>query len=91
MTRVLLDQLPMPVMLLDDDERVLFVNHPMRDVWAPGLDRKRVSSVLRNPDVLEAIAQTGRRRAGQCAFTLPVPIERHYEAYIAARQRRARR
>src|ERR1700742_4534611 len=41
MTRVVLDQLPIPVMLLDDDERVLFVNFSMRDVLGPGLDRKR--------------------------------------------------
>ena len=39
MTRVLMDQLPIPVMLLDDDERVLFVNRSMRDVLGPGLDR----------------------------------------------------
>src|SRR6201986_4391424 len=56
MTRVLLDQLPIPVMLLDDDERVLFVNRSMRDVLGPGWDRKRASSVLLNPDVLAAIA-----------------------------------
>ena len=37
MTRVLLDQLPIPVMLLDDDERVLFVNRSMRDV-EPGVN-----------------------------------------------------
>ena len=61
MTRVLLDQLPIPVMLLDDDERVLFVNHSMRDVLGPGLDRKRASSVLRNPDVLAAIARSAAR------------------------------
>src|SRR6202008_4380673 len=48
------------VMLLDDDERVLFVNRSMRDVLGPGLDRKRASSVLRNPDVLEAIARARR-------------------------------
>ena len=48
----------MPVMLLDDDERVLFANHSMREVLGPGLDRKRASSVLRNPDVL-----CGHRRA----------------------------
>ena len=55
LTRILMDQLPIPVMLLDDDERVLFVNRSMRDVLGPGLDRKRASSVLRNPDVLAAI------------------------------------
>ena len=83
MTRLLLEQLPMPVMLLDDDERVLFVNHSMRDVLGPGLDRKRASSVLRNPDVLAAIAGASRGESADVPFTLPVPIERHFQAYAA--------
>jgi two-component system phosphate regulon sensor histidine kinase PhoR len=83
LTRVLMDQLPIPVMLLDDDERVLFVNHSMRDVLGPGLDRKRASSVLRNPEVMAAIAAAGRGFATNVPFSLPVPIERHYQAYAA--------
>jgi two-component system phosphate regulon sensor histidine kinase PhoR len=83
MTRVLMDQLPIPVMLLDDDERVLFVNRSMRDVLGPGLDRKRASSVLRNPDVLAAIAEARNGFATNVPFSLPVPIERHYQAYAA--------
>jgi two-component system, OmpR family, phosphate regulon sensor histidine kinase PhoR len=83
MTRVLLDQLPIPVMLLDDVERVLFVNHSMRDVLGPGLDRKRASSVLRNPDVLAAVAEARRGFSTNVPFSLPVPIERHYQAYAA--------
>jgi two-component system phosphate regulon sensor histidine kinase PhoR len=83
MTRVLMDQLPIPVMLLDDDEQVLFVNRSMRDVLGPGLDRKRASSVLRNPDVLGAIAQARNGRATNVPFSLPVPIERYYQAYAA--------
>ena len=83
MTRVLMDQLPIPVMLLDDDERVLFVNHSMRDVLGPGLDRKRASSVLRNPDVLAAIAKARGGLPNNVPFSLPVPVERHYQAYAA--------
>jgi two-component system phosphate regulon sensor histidine kinase PhoR len=83
MTRVLMDQLPIPVMLLDDDERVLFVNRSMRDVLGPGLDRKRASSILRNPSVLAAIADARHGVSGDVPFSLPVPIERHYQAYAA--------
>ncbi|HEY1877554.1 MAG TPA: ATP-binding protein [Rhizomicrobium sp.] len=83
MTRVLLDQLPIPVMLLDDDERVQFVNYSMRDVLGPGLDRKRASSVLRNPDVLAAVAEARRGFPANVPFSLPVPIERHFQAYVA--------
>ncbi len=83
MTRVLMDQLPIPVMLLDDDERVLFVNRSMRDVLGPGLDRKRASSVLRNPDVLAVIAEAAQGVSANVPFSLPVPIERHFQAYAA--------
>jgi two-component system phosphate regulon sensor histidine kinase PhoR len=55
----------------------------MRDVLGPGLDRKRASSVLRNPDVLAAIAEARRGFATDVPFSLPVPIERHYQAYAA--------
>jgi two-component system phosphate regulon sensor histidine kinase PhoR len=83
MTRLLMDQLPIPVMLLDDAERVLFVNRSMRDVLGPGLDRKRASAVLRNPDVLAAIAEAGRGVPADVPFSLPVPVERHFQAYAA--------
>ena len=83
LTRLLLEQLPMPVMLLDGTKRVLFVNQSMRDVLGPGLDRKRASAVLRNPEVLEAIAGAGRGEPSNVPFTLPVPVERYFQAYAA--------
>ncbi|HKY18358.1 MAG TPA: ATP-binding protein [Rhizomicrobium sp.] len=83
MTWLLLDPLPIPVMLLDDNERVLFVNRSMRDVLGPGLDRKRASSVLRNPDVLGAIADARQGFSTNVPFSQPVPIERHFQAYAA--------
>jgi two-component system, OmpR family, phosphate regulon sensor histidine kinase PhoR len=39
--------------------------------------------VLRNPDVLAAIAEARRGIATNVPFSLPVPIERHYQAYAA--------
>jgi two-component system phosphate regulon sensor histidine kinase PhoR len=83
LTRLLLEQLPMPVMLLDGAQHVLFVNQSMRDVLGPGLDRKRVSAVLRNPEVLLAIAGAGKGDSSNVPFTLPVPVERHFQAYAA--------
>ena len=71
-------------MLLDGASRVLFVNAPMRAVVGPSVEKKPISTVLRNPDALNAIAQTtadGEPATAQ--FTVPVPIERHYQAYAA--------
>ncbi len=84
LVRTVLGQMPVPVMLLDGASRILFVNAPMRAVVGPSVEKKPISTVLRNPDALNAIAQTtadGEPATAQ--FTVAVPIERHYEAYSA--------
>lgn len=84
LVRKVLGQMPVPVMLLDEGAKVLFVNESMRAVVGPSVERKPISAVLRNPDALNAISQTiadGEPATAQ--FTLPVPIERHYDAYCA--------
>jgi two-component system phosphate regulon sensor histidine kinase PhoR len=84
LARAVLEQLPAPVLLLDVNERVLFANGAMRGVLGAGLAQKHISAVLRNPAVLAAIGgsfDTGE--PGAAPFILPVPIERHYEAYTA--------
>ncbi len=84
LVRRVLGQMPMPVMLLDDSFRVLFVNAPMRVVVGPAVEKKPISTVLRNPEVLNAITQTAADGEPAIAqFTMAVPIERHYEAYSA--------
>ena len=84
LVRRVLGQMPVPLMLLDGGSRVLFVNAPMRGVVGPSVEKKPISAVLRNPEVLNAISQTASDGEPAIAqFTLPVPIERHYEAYSA--------
>ncbi len=84
LVRKVLGQMPVPVMLLDEGARVLFVNDPMRAVVGVSVERKPISTVLRNPEVLNAIAQTAADGEPATAqFTIAVPIERHYEAYSA--------
>jgi two-component system phosphate regulon sensor histidine kinase PhoR len=84
LVRKVLGQMPVPVMLLDSGSRVLFVNEPMRTVVGPSTDRKPISTVLRNPEVLNAISQTSADgEPARAQFTVAVPIERHYEAYSA--------
>ena len=84
LVRRVLGQMPMPVMLLDESYRILFVNAPMRLVVGPEVEKKPLSTVLRNPEVLAAIEQTAADGEPAIAqFTMAVPIERHYEAYCA--------
>ncbi|HXR94846.1 MAG TPA: histidine kinase dimerization/phospho-acceptor domain-containing protein, partial [Rhizomicrobium sp.] len=84
MVRKMLAQMPVPVMLLDESAKILFLNESMRSVVGSSVEEKPVSAVLRNPEILNGVAQTmadGEPAAAQ--FTLPVPIERYYEAYCA--------
>ena len=84
LVRKVLGQMPVPVMLLDSGSRVLFANEPMLGVVGPSADRKPISTVLRNPEVLTAIAQTSADgEPARAQFMVAVPIERHYEAYSA--------
>ena len=84
LARAVLERLPAPVLLLDVNERVLFANGAMREVLGSGLEQKHVSAVLRHPAVLAAIGgTTDSGEPGAAPFILPVPIERHYEAYTA--------
>src|ERR1700722_8368993 len=84
LARAVIGQLPAPVMLLDESERVILINDSMRALVASGVENKHVSSVLRNPAVLTAVDQTAHDgEPATVQFSLPVPIERHYQAYVA--------
>ena len=84
LAREVLERLPDPLMLVDTSGRVLFANRAMREVIGVGAERKHVSSLLRTPAVLEALARTSASgEAGSVEFTFRVPVERHYQAYTA--------
>jgi len=84
LARAVIGQLPAPVMLLDESERVILINDSMRALVGAGVENKHVSAVLRNPAVLTAIDQTSHDgEPATVQFSLPVPIERHYQAYVA--------
>jgi two-component system phosphate regulon sensor histidine kinase PhoR len=83
LSREILEQLPDPLMLTDRDGRVLFANRAMRTVVGVDAERKHVSSLLRTPAVLEAIGKTAATgEPSTVEFSTPVPIERHYQAYV---------
>jgi two-component system, OmpR family, phosphate regulon sensor histidine kinase PhoR len=80
--REVFERLPDPLLLLDAGGRVIFANKPM--VTAVGTDpqRKPISAVLRMPAVLNAIERTvATGEPASVAFSIPVPVERHYQAY----------
>ena len=82
--RDVLEQLPDPLMLLDQAGRVVFANAAMRAVVGTDAERKHVSAVLRTPSVLQAIDQTTfTNEPATVEFAFYVPVERHYLAYVA--------
>ena len=84
LAREVLERLPDPLLLVDTAGRVLFANRAMREVIGVGAERKHVSSLLRTPSVLEALARTSASgEAATVEFTFRVPVERHYQVYTA--------
>jgi two-component system phosphate regulon sensor histidine kinase PhoR len=83
-TRLLLQRLPLPVMLLDSGQRILLVNRDMRAALDLALEGRHLSAVLRNPQLLAAVAAAaGGAESGIVAFAVPGAVERHYEAHAA--------
>ena len=83
LAREVLAHLPDPLMLLDETGRVLFANGAMQTVIGVGPENKHISLLLRTPVVLEAVAQTtATGEDSSVEFIIPVPVERHYQAYV---------
>ena len=84
LAREVFERLPDPLMLLDANGRVLFANSAMRTVVGVDAENKHISSLLRTPTVLEAIDRSSAiGEPASIEFTVPVPVERHYQAYVA--------
>ena len=84
LAREVLAHLPDPLMLLDQGGRVLFANSAMYTVIGVGPENKHISQLLRTPVLLEAIAHTtATGEDSSVEFIMPVPVERHYQAYVA--------
>lgn len=84
MAREVFERLPDPLLLTDASGRVLFANRAMRGVIGIDAERKHVSALLRTPSVLDALKRTmATGETSSVEFTLPVPVQRNYQAYVA--------
>ena len=81
--RSILECVDEPLFILDPAGRVLFANRASQYLVGGDVERKRISSVLRTPEVLEAVERIlagGESEA--IPFTVLVPVQRHYEAHL---------
>lgn len=80
----IIERLPDPIILLDRSGRVVLHNRAAVNIVGAAAARRHISTVMRVPAVLEAVAQVLDGEAAQVVeFTQPVPIERHYHAFVA--------
>lgn len=81
--REVLERLPDPLILLDETSRVVLANAAMVSVVGTDTQNKHVSAVLRIPALLGAVEHTAATgEASSVEFSVRVPIEQHYQAYV---------
>ncbi|MBZ0214928.1 MAG: hypothetical protein K8F25_00105 [Fimbriimonadaceae bacterium] len=74
--------LPYPCFLLHDDSRVIYQNEPARDAVGLIEPGTMISSLIRAPELRQAIKQLIRyRKPVRAEIVRPVPSERHFEIY----------
>ena len=73
-----------PLILVNEQGRIVFKNEAANVLIGQGAENKHLASVLRVPDVLRAVdnVQNGGEPE-MVEYTMPVPVERNYEAFIA--------
>jgi len=82
--REVLECLDDPLLLLDAGGRVIFANRAAEAIVGADSERKHISAVLRTPELLEAVERTLEgAEVETVAFSIPVPVQRHYQASIA--------
>ncbi len=83
--RSVLEALPSPSILLDAQGRLVSFNELAADLWPALRKGDHISGVLRDPGVLEAVANSAlsQARRVQVRFEQRVPVERHLEATVS--------
>ena len=82
--RVMSEALPDPVIVLNPAGHVLFCNAPARGLFASLREGSHISSVIRTPEFLDAVAAAPERgRAVTVTYAERVPVGRRMAATVA--------
>ncbi len=78
-----LDGLPVPLLLLDAQRRVARINRAAGEAVGKAGVGRDLTATLRHPDLVQAVdAVLAGEAAREVEFSLAVPVERHYVAYV---------
>jgi two-component system phosphate regulon sensor histidine kinase PhoR len=79
----LLAEIPDPLLLVDADKRLLLANPAAEELYGNATTGRDLVSILRKPELLEAVDRVlGGSGAETVEFTIPVPVERSFDAHI---------
>lgn len=82
--RMILNELPDPVIVLDGSGRIVFANKAAEGVMGPQATGKHVATMLRSAVLMTAIDDVLKGADAQSVdYSLPVPVERNYTGFIA--------
>ena len=88
--RTMAEALPDPAILLNASGQVLYCNAPARGLFASLREGSHISSVIRTPEFLDAVAAAPLRgRAVTVTYAERVPVGRRMAATVAPGLRRA--
>ena len=80
----MVDAIPDPILLLDHQRHVVRINAAARDLFGARIVDRAVDTVLRDPNVLEAVDEVlAGRQSSQARLSVPGAVERHFDVRVA--------
>ena len=84
LSRAMLDQLPLPVLLIGNDGRIERANTAARELLVLETEHGLLSATLRQPAVLEAVGRALRGKASDpVEYSVLAPVESHVRALVS--------
>lgn len=81
--RIILNELPDPVIVLDGSGRIVFVNRAAEGLMGTKATGKPVATVLRSAALMTAIEDVLKGAGAQSVdYNLPVPVEHNYTGFV---------
>jgi two-component system, OmpR family, phosphate regulon sensor histidine kinase PhoR len=80
----MVDAIPDPILLLDHQRHIVRTNAAARDLFGARIVDRAIDTVLRDPNVLEAVDEVLAGRVSSAArLSLPGTVERHFDVRVA--------